>query len=95
MGKHIYYLTQRGPSLGCQPKGAINIVDFGKKVWAGEINRHAWGYVEYADPLTSKQIEDYELVKEEILEADCLECPYTEATKCKNCGINWEDKRDE
>lgn len=50
-----YYMTQRPPSPGAQPKGSTNLVIYDTKT------EGAWGYVEYREPLTEKQITDYEL----------------------------------
>ena len=58
-----YYLTERGPSLGTQPRGEIEIVDFGKKILTEEIGWEVWGYVEYEKPLTPTQISNYELIE--------------------------------
>lgn len=93
-----YYLTQRGPGPGAIPKVwdnlATKVEDFGTKKYVEEINCKAWGYAEYAKPLTAKQIEAYELI-EEPKEADCLVCPFTEATQCADCCKDWEDEEDE
>lgn len=89
-----YYLTQRGPGPGCQPAGVIKIEDFGTKKHIKEMDWKVWGYVEYDAPLNQKQIEDYELI-EEPKEADCLLCPFVEATKCSDCCKDWEDEEDE
>ena len=94
MKLYRYYLTQRGPGPGCQPSGAAKVEDFGTKKHVKEIGWKAWGYVEYAIPLTTRQIEDYELI-EEPKEADCLVCPFTEDNKCSDCCKDWEDEEDE
>lgn len=57
-----YYLTQRPPSIGTHPAGAVNTVCYDFRI----ITEHgfpAWGYVEYTEPLTDKQVEDFELKK--------------------------------
>lgn len=56
-----YYLTQRPPSIGTHPNGASNIVSFDNKQEFEGIN--CYGYVEYENPLTEKQINDYELIE--------------------------------
>lgn len=61
-----YYLTQRSPSLGTQPRGTTNVVDYGKKILTEEIGWEVWGYVEYKKPLTPTQISNYELIEEVI-----------------------------
>lgn len=56
-----YYLTQRPPSIGTHPNGTSNVVSFDTKQEFEGIN--CYGYVEYKNPLTEKQINDYELVE--------------------------------
>jgi hypothetical protein len=62
-----YYLTRRGPGPGAIPQiwdnRAINVVDFGAKLWVKKLNCLAWGYVEYTKTLTKKQIDAYELME--------------------------------
>ena len=58
-----YYLTQRGPGPGCQPKKSCITCDYGIKKYVEEIGCKAWGYAEYGKPLTKKEINDYELVE--------------------------------
>ena len=59
-----YYLEARPPSIGCQPNGTINIVDYGQKKYVEEIDREVWGHVEYEKLLSARQIRDYELIEE-------------------------------
>jgi hypothetical protein len=84
-----YYLTQRGPGPGVVPRNKENLIteveDFEVKKYVEEINLRAWGFVEYEKPLTSKEIDDYELIEVKIgvpfnekLEFNCNDC-------CKNC----------
>lgn len=58
-----YYLTQRPPSIGTFPKKAVEIESFDSREFVEEIGRPAWGWVEYKEPLTEKQVYDYELMK--------------------------------
>ena len=60
-----YYLTERPPMPGTIPRGCINIMDFGIKKYVQEIDREAWGWVEYERELTDKEISEYELVTAE------------------------------
>ena len=62
-----YYTTQRPPTPGAIPKGAVNVNDFGckKKV---EGNIEAYGWVEYNDKPSNAK--DYELLSEAELKAD-------------------------
>ena len=55
MTYYRYYMTQRPPGPGAQPRGSINIVAYDAKTDG------AWGYIEYKEPLTDKQVENYEL----------------------------------
>ena len=58
-----YYLTQRPPAPGTFPGKPVNMKAFDSREHVEEIGRPAWGWVEYEEPLTEKQIADYELVK--------------------------------
>ena len=58
---HRYYLTQRPPSIGTHPNGALKTVSFDSKQDFEGVN--CWGYVEYENPLTEAQINDYELTE--------------------------------
>lgn len=58
----------RPPMLGGVPKGTIvKVVCFPEngltyeKMYVDVIHRYAWGYIEYSEPLTDEQVEDYEL----------------------------------
>ena len=60
-----YYSTQRPVDLGTYPKASDNMpveiqnFDSRQPVEKGQLQ--AWGYVEYAKPLTEQQVNDYEL----------------------------------
>ncbi|MGI6497980.1 MAG: hypothetical protein ACOX0U_04045 [Oscillospiraceae bacterium] len=58
-----YYLTQRPPAPGTFPGKPANIKTYDERKYVSEIERQAWGWVEYQEPLTEKQTEDYELTK--------------------------------
>lgn len=61
MTTHTYYMTQRPPSLGCQPMdGMLEVKDYGERKTITEGIR-AWGDVTYSRQLTEKEIADYEL----------------------------------
>ena len=60
-GTTRYYLTQRPPSPGTFPGTPIGMATFEKKKYVEEIGRQAWGWVEYQEPLTEKQADEYEL----------------------------------
>lgn len=55
-----YYLTQRPPSIGTHPGGAARVEGFDHRMMT-EYGFRAWGWVEYPEPLTSEQVESYEL----------------------------------
>lgn len=59
-----YYSIHRPIAPGTFPrsKPVKNIVNFDRRQFVPEINREAWGYIEYADPITEKQAANYELV---------------------------------
>lgn len=58
-----YYLTQRPPSLGCQPNGAVNIVTYNEITYIVAIRYGAYGYAEYDRKLTDQEISEYELIE--------------------------------
>ena len=58
-----YYLTQRPPAPGAQPKrGLIKCFDYNNRLYVEAIGRNAWGSAVYDRPLTDEEIDDYELV---------------------------------
>jgi len=59
-----YYLTQRGPGPGCQPKDFVAIKDYGIKRFVEGMNIRAWGYIWYDRKLTDKEIQEYELLED-------------------------------
>ena len=65
--KMIYFSTERPVSIGTYPKPQGNrvdaIVNFDEPIFIAEIGRTAWGYIEYAHPLTAEQAAAYELIK--------------------------------
>lgn len=62
-----YYSTQRPVMPGSFPKPQGNkvlaIENFDRRTYCPEIEREAWGYLEYEQPLTEKDVAAYELVK--------------------------------
>lgn len=56
-----YYLTQRPPAPGTFPGKPANIKTYDERKYVSEIGRRAWGWVEYREPLTEKQADEYEL----------------------------------
>lgn len=63
-----YYSTQRPLAQGTFPKkdGRETIVNFMSnqgKVYCEEVDCYAWGYIEYPEPLSKKEADDYELVE--------------------------------
>ena len=65
-----YYSTQRPIMPGSYPKpegnGIVTVYNFDNKIYAEEIQREAWGYIEYARPLGHFDIVNYELVAAKI-----------------------------
>lgn len=62
--KYRYYSTQRPLGPGTFPKkdGRETITNFyGGKIFCEEICREAWGFIEYSEPLTEKEMKNYEL----------------------------------
>lgn len=59
-----YYFTQRPVDIGTFPKtenSSAKIVNFDKREEVENGRFRAWGYLLYAEPLTQKQMDDYEL----------------------------------
>lgn len=58
-----YYSTQR-PLVpgGCPRAGVQDVHNFDEKTFCEEIDREAWGYVDYNRELTKEEVEDYELL---------------------------------
>lgn len=60
-----YYSTYRPVSIGTFPKDRDNrpeqIVNFDSRIWVEDDSFQAWGYLLYNQPLTQKQIENYQL----------------------------------
>ena len=54
-----YYWTRRGIAPGCQPSGFVSFADVDNgKLTNG---RRCYGYIDYKEPLTDRQVKDYEL----------------------------------
>ncbi len=68
-----YYSTERPVSIGTYPKPKdnkpVNIENFDLKTYVPEIKAEAYGYLEYEQPLTSKQVATYELKEPKTYEA--------------------------
>lgn len=59
--RYRYYCLFRPPMPGAFPRGCVELEDFGDRRFVPEMDREAWGWVEYDHPLTKQQIDDYEL----------------------------------
>lgn len=61
-----YYSIERPVMPGSFPKPidnpVLNIENFEARSYVGKIGHEAWGFIEYENPLTEKQIEAFELV---------------------------------
>ncbi len=59
-----YYSIMRpiGPGTFPRTKPISDVVNFDRRQFVPEINREAWGYIEYTAPITERQAADYELV---------------------------------
>ncbi len=61
---HRYYLIMRPAMPGAVPTRNLEMIcNFDNRMYAEEIGREAWGWVEYTEPLTEQEIKDYELVE--------------------------------
>lgn len=63
-----YYSTLRPISIGCFPHGheVTEICNFQKREFVEKIGRDAWGFIEFADNLTEKEADQYDLIPEEL-----------------------------
>lgn len=66
-----YYSIMRPVGIGTFPKPAgnriINIENFDDRQYVPEIDRKAWGYIDYEYPLAESDANSYELRKGEKL----------------------------
>lgn len=60
-GRYRYYMLMRPPQPGAFPKGAIELKDFGQRVYIPEIGREAWAMLVYDHKLDNETIWEYEL----------------------------------
>lgn len=63
-GKYRYYSTQRPISPGTYPNGEnkpVSIENFDERQPVENGQLQAWGYLEYAEPLSQEEMKDYEL----------------------------------
>ena len=58
-----YYSTQRpcGPGTFPRQGGTETVTNFDGKIYCEEIGCEAWGYIEYREAISPKQVKDYEL----------------------------------
>lgn len=59
-----YYCILRPPMIGRLPFGRVlmEAEHFDDRKYVSEIDRMAWGWVEYAEPLTPAEIREYDLI---------------------------------
>lgn len=62
---YTYYLTNRPPDIGTYPNNGniASMEAFSHREYVQSIERYAWGWVSYTEPLTDKEVKDYELVQ--------------------------------
>lgn len=63
--QYTYYLTERPLDIGTYPKKPTYLSGegFDKKLYIMSIDRYAWGWVSYSEPLTAEEVKQYELVE--------------------------------
>ena len=63
-----YYSLRRPVEPGSYPKTrkVLNIANFDQREYVPEIERQAWGYIEYDGELDEKSAYNYELVRERV-----------------------------
>lgn len=58
-----YYSIMRPVSIGTYPRNGVeNIVNFDHRQFCPEIQREAWGCIEYSRELSQKEAAGYELI---------------------------------
>ena len=59
-----YYSKLRPVSYGTYPKNnnLVGTTNFGDRKFCEDVKDWAWGYIEYFEPLTDKEISDYDLI---------------------------------
>lgn len=62
--RYRYWFALRPPMPGAVPKRNLeNVTSFCKRTYRYEVNREVWGYADYSEPLTDKEVDEYDLVK--------------------------------
>lgn len=61
-----YYCTARPPAPGAIPAGAVEVHAFKERRYIPEIDRMAWGWARYVEPLSGDVIHNYELIREPV-----------------------------
>lgn len=61
-----YFSIHRPVMIGSYPKSqrVLEIKNFDSLKFIDSIGRQAWGWIEYEQPLTEKEADDYELLPE-------------------------------
>lgn len=67
--RYRYYTLCRPPMPGAVPAGFIDYDDFDERKFVPAIEKFAWGWVEYALPLSPQQEEMYELAHDDLVDA--------------------------
>lgn len=72
-----YYSILRPVSIGTFPKPkdneVLNINNFDNRSYCKEIDKEAWGFIDYEKPLSSDDAERYDLIPERCC-GNCLYC---------------------
>ena len=72
-----YYSTLRPVAPGTYPKYPANkplqIVNYDDRTYVEEIDRNAWGWIEYPELLPAHDLDEYDLVPEDRLAAEWIE----------------------
>lgn len=67
MIRHCYYMTQRPPMPGAQPKeGLVNIESFDGRPYIEEIDHEAYALLTYDRVLADSELREYELVPDQF-----------------------------
>lgn len=62
--RYKYWLTFRPAMPGTVPMRKLkDIKNFDSRTYMEEVGREVWGYVEYSEPLSEKEVANYELIE--------------------------------
>lgn len=73
---YFYFSTQRPVSFGTYPGKFLWFHNFDERKEIPCIGRKAWGVLQYAEPLTDREMDNYELVRANLEWVTCYKDQY-------------------